>query len=139
MERSLSQPRHLHRRFAGCGQVSDYESWIGSGRAGSTAVMNEWQEFVKNQLRLQGADMIGPTLVCINVQPYDTTQAPERSDNAVNKPSRSRPSFRLRQFPCATLPAGNSQDTPADQPKARTAAVSKNGRFLGRPSKRMSS
>jgi hypothetical protein len=38
--------------------VSDYESWIGAGRAGSTAVMTEWQEFVKNQVRLQGADMI---------------------------------------------------------------------------------
>jgi len=44
-----------------------------------TAVMTEWQEFVKNQLRLQGANMIGPKLICINVQPYTTAQAPERS------------------------------------------------------------
>jgi hypothetical protein len=29
-------------------------------------MMTEWQEFVKNQLRLQGAEMIGPKLVCIN-------------------------------------------------------------------------
>jgi 60 kDa SS-A/Ro ribonucleoprotein len=49
------------------------------GRQGSTAVMTEWQEFVKNQLRLQGAGMIGPKLICINVQPYGTTQAPEPS------------------------------------------------------------
>jgi len=71
---------YLHRRYAGCVLVSDYESWIGSGRGGSTAVMTEWQEFVKNQLRLQGAEMIGPKLVCINLQPYATVQAPERSD-----------------------------------------------------------
>jgi 60 kDa SS-A/Ro ribonucleoprotein len=71
---------YLHRRFVGCVLVSDYESWIGTGRHGSTAVMTEWQEFVKNQLRLQGAEMIGPKLICINVQPYGTVQAPERSD-----------------------------------------------------------
>jgi hypothetical protein len=36
-----------------------------------TTVMTEWQGFVKNHLRLQGADMIGPNLICINVQPHD--------------------------------------------------------------------
>ena len=77
---AMANRNYLHRRFAGCVLVSDYESWIGTGRAGSTAVMTEWQEFVKNQLRLQGAEMIGPKLICINVQPYGTTQAPERSD-----------------------------------------------------------
>jgi 60 kDa SS-A/Ro ribonucleoprotein len=70
----------LHRRLAGCVSVSDCESWIGAGRHGSTVVITEGREFVKNQVRPQGDDMIGPKLVCINVQPYATTQAPERSD-----------------------------------------------------------
>ena len=42
------------RRFAGCVLVSDKESWIGTGRHGSTAVMTEWQQFVQNQVRLAG-------------------------------------------------------------------------------------
>ena len=42
--------------------------------------MAEWQEFVKNQVRLQDGDQTGPRLVCINLQPYVTTQASERSD-----------------------------------------------------------
>jgi 60 kDa SS-A/Ro ribonucleoprotein len=68
------------RKFAGCVLVSDNESWIGQGMCGSTGVMTEWQAFVKNQVRLQGGDYAGPKLVCINLQPYGTTQAPERSD-----------------------------------------------------------
>ena len=48
--------RYRNRRFAGCVLVSDKESWIGAGRHGSTAMMTEWQEFVKNQVRLQGRD-----------------------------------------------------------------------------------
>ncbi len=71
---------YLPRR--GAGGVLDRAPARGRGTAGAgaTAVMTEWQEFVKNQLRLQGAGMIGPKLVCINLQPYGTTQAPERSD-----------------------------------------------------------
>jgi 60 kDa SS-A/Ro ribonucleoprotein len=72
--------RYRHRAFAGCVLVSDSESWVGSGHHGSTAVMTEWQEFVKNQARLHGGGFPGPRLVCINIQPYATTQAPERSD-----------------------------------------------------------
>ncbi len=68
------------RAFAGCVLVSDTESWVGTGRYGSTGVMTEWQEFVKNQARLHGRDFAGPKLVCIDVQPYGTSQAPERSD-----------------------------------------------------------
>ena len=68
------------RTFAGCVLVSDTMSWIGAGRYGSTAVMTQWQEFVKNQVRLHGGDLAGPKLVCIDLQPYGTTQAPERSD-----------------------------------------------------------
>jgi 60 kDa SS-A/Ro ribonucleoprotein len=74
------------RKFVGCILVSDNESWVyrkqafGYGRAGSTGVMTEWQEFVKNQVRLQAGDETGPRLVCIDLQPYTTSQAPERSD-----------------------------------------------------------
>jgi len=38
------------------------------------------QAFVKNQVRLQDGDISGPKMICINIQPYGTTQAPERSD-----------------------------------------------------------
>lgn len=72
--------RLRERPFAGCVLVSDMESWIGNGRHGSTAVLTEWQAFVKNQVRLQGRDFTGPKLVCIDLQAYTTTQAPDRSD-----------------------------------------------------------
>jgi len=65
------------RKFAGCVLVSDNESWVGTGRYGSTGVMTEWQKFVKNQQRL-GSE--SPKLVCIDIQPYGSTQAPERAD-----------------------------------------------------------
>jgi 60 kDa SS-A/Ro ribonucleoprotein len=68
------------QRFAGCVLVSDMESWVGEGRHGSTAVMTQWQAFVSAQVRLHGSDYVGPKLVCINLQAYGTTQAPERSD-----------------------------------------------------------
>jgi 60 kDa SS-A/Ro ribonucleoprotein len=68
------------RRFSGCVLVSDNMSWVGEGRYGSTGVMTQWQEFVGNQVRLHGPDHTGPRLVCIDVQSYGTTQAPERSD-----------------------------------------------------------
>ena len=42
--------------------------------------MEEWQKFVQNQLRLGGHGIASPKLVCIDVQPYATTQAPDRSD-----------------------------------------------------------
>ncbi|HEV8058405.1 MAG TPA: TROVE domain-containing protein [Gemmataceae bacterium] len=71
---------YRNRRFAGCVLVSDQESWIGAGRHGSTATMTAWQDFVKSQVRLQARADAGPKLVCIDLQPYTTTQAPERSD-----------------------------------------------------------
>ena len=55
------------------------ESWIGAGRHGSTATMTAWQDFVKHQVRLHESDN-GPKLVCIDLQPHTTTQAPDRSD-----------------------------------------------------------
>ena len=42
--------------------------------------MTEWAQFVKNQVRLHGSGFAGPKLVCIDIQPYTTSQAPERSD-----------------------------------------------------------
>ena len=74
------------RRFAGVVLVSDTESWVYRHRAlaygarGATGVMTEWQEFVKNQMRLGGHDIPAPKLVCIDLQPYTTTQAPDRDD-----------------------------------------------------------
>ena len=65
------------RRFAGCVLVSDNESWVGTGRYGSTGVVTEWQQFVANQKRLGVTD---PKLVCIDIAPYGSTQASERDD-----------------------------------------------------------
>ena len=71
---------HRDRKFVGCVLVSDNQSWIGSGLQGSTPVMTAWKEFVKNQIRLNDRNYEGPKLACIDIQPYGTTQAPERSD-----------------------------------------------------------
>ncbi|QGQ23551.1 TROVE domain-containing protein [Gimesia benthica] len=65
------------RAFAGCVLVSDNESWVRQGRYGSTGVMTEWQRFIENQRRLGVTD---PKLVCIDIQPYGSSQAPERDD-----------------------------------------------------------
>ncbi|MGA2258283.1 MAG: TROVE domain-containing protein [Thermoguttaceae bacterium] len=77
---AAANAKFANRHFAGCVLVSDQESWVGAGRNGSTAVMTEWQTFVRNQVRLHGKDFAGPKLVCIDLQSYTTTQAPERSD-----------------------------------------------------------
>ncbi len=86
--------RFAHRRFAGAILVSDNESWVGTGRHGSTGVMTAWTSFVANQRKLavsrkalaSGSDVghqasvADPKLICIDIQPYQTTQAVERSD-----------------------------------------------------------
>ena len=78
--------KYRNRRFAGVVLVSDTESWVYRNRAfaygqrGATGVMTEWQEFVENQMRLGGRDIPAPKLVCIDLQPYTTTQAPDRDD-----------------------------------------------------------
>jgi len=77
---AAANSRYASRKFAGCVLVSDNESWVGTGRGGSTAVMTEWQAFVRNQVRLHGKDFAGPKLVCIDLQPNTSTQAPERAD-----------------------------------------------------------
>lgn len=69
-----------NRAFAGCVLVSDNESWVGTGRGGQTAVLTEWEKFVRNQRRVQGSAFTQPKLVCIDLQPYGTVQAPDRED-----------------------------------------------------------
>ncbi|MCA9197212.1 MAG: TROVE domain-containing protein [Planctomycetales bacterium] len=76
----LANQRYANRHFAGVILVSDNESWVGSGRYGSTGVMTQWQAFVKNQQRIGVHSNPQPKLVCIDIQPYGTTQAPERND-----------------------------------------------------------
>ncbi len=77
---------YTKRKFASVVLVSDNESWVYQGRPffydtnGATGVMTEWQQFVQNQVKLQGGDFMGPKLICIDLQPNQTTQAPERSD-----------------------------------------------------------
>ena len=70
---------YKQHKFAGCVLVSDMESWIGSGYYRSTGVMTEWESFLKNQKRLSGAT-VSPKLICMNLQAYTTTQAPDRED-----------------------------------------------------------
>jgi len=71
--------KHAKRKFAGVVLVSDNESWVGTGRHGSTGVMTAWEAFVTNQRKLAGKDA-NPKLVCIDLQPYQTVQACERAD-----------------------------------------------------------
>jgi len=71
--------KHAKRKFAGVVLVSDNESWVGTGRHGSTGVMTAWEAFVANQRKLAGMDA-NPKLVCIDLQPYQTVQACERAD-----------------------------------------------------------
>jgi 60 kDa SS-A/Ro ribonucleoprotein len=71
--------KHAKRKFAGIVLVSDNESWVGTGRHGSTGVMTAWETFVANQRKLGGKEA-NPKLVCIDLQPYQTVQACERAD-----------------------------------------------------------
>jgi len=52
--------------------VSDNQSWVDATRRGSTATMEEW-----NRLKRRNPDA---RLVCIDIQPYGTTQAQGRAD-----------------------------------------------------------
>ena len=62
------------RTFAGVVLVSDNESWVGAGRHQATAVLTEWRRFVDRQAQVGNPS---PKLVCIDLQPNTTTQAPE--------------------------------------------------------------
>ena len=63
------------RKGLSCSLQRAVQRWLNAA-----SVMTEWQLFVRNQVRLHGKDFAGPKLVCIDLQPYTTTQAPERSD-----------------------------------------------------------
>lgn len=52
--------------------VSDNESWVDQGRGRGTAMMAEWAEFRQRNPRAR--------LVCLDIQPNQTTQAAERDD-----------------------------------------------------------
>jgi 60 kDa SS-A/Ro ribonucleoprotein len=52
--------------------VSDNQSWVDATRIDSTATMREWER-LKNRCP-------GAKLVCIDLQPYGTTQAVSRKD-----------------------------------------------------------
>jgi 60 kDa SS-A/Ro ribonucleoprotein len=52
--------------------VSDNESWVDSRRSGATETLRQWEAFRERSPRAK--------LVCIDVAPGTTTQAPERDD-----------------------------------------------------------
>lgn len=52
--------------------VSDNQSWMDAKRHGATAMMQEWEAFKQRNPKAK--------LVCVDIQPYGTTQAAERHD-----------------------------------------------------------
>jgi 60 kDa SS-A/Ro ribonucleoprotein len=56
--------------------VSDNESWVDATRAGATATMREWE-------RLKNRNP-GAKLVCVDIQPYGTSQAPQGRADRLN-------------------------------------------------------
>lgn len=82
----ITVAKKLHRRLAGVVLVSDFESWVYQGRScfhgtnGSTGVLTEWELFLKNQFQRWGEKIPSPKLICIDLQPHGTIQAPERPD-----------------------------------------------------------
>jgi len=52
--------------------VSDNESWVDATRRGATASLREWEAFKRRNPKAK--------LVCVDIQPYGTTQAKERED-----------------------------------------------------------
>jgi 60 kDa SS-A/Ro ribonucleoprotein len=52
--------------------VSDNESWMDASRGRHTATVAEWSAFKRRNPRAR--------LVCVDIQPHATTQAPERDD-----------------------------------------------------------
>jgi 60 kDa SS-A/Ro ribonucleoprotein len=52
--------------------VSDNESWVDAQRHGATQTLREWEALKQRNPQAR--------LVCIDIQPYATTQAAERHD-----------------------------------------------------------
>lgn len=79
--------------------VSDNESWVDATRRGATATMQEWEAFKARNPKAK--------LVCIDIQPYATTQAQERSD-ILNVGGFSDQVFEvIAQFAKGTLGSGH--------------------------------
>ncbi|GAA4423846.1 TROVE domain-containing protein [Bremerella cremea] len=75
--------RYADRPFVGAVLLSDNESWVTtrpSYGTSQTEVMQQWQKFVGNQMKLRGHEIASPKLICIDLQPNKTTQAPDRKD-----------------------------------------------------------
>jgi len=72
--------RHSKRPLVGCVLVSDNQSWVTRGRPSfhpshftlPTSTLAEWQKFVTSARRHGITD---PKLVCIDIQPYGSSQA----------------------------------------------------------------
>lgn len=73
---NCSAPLALLNRHQAAGDlvvfVSDSESWLDAGRGRGTATMIEWNRFKQRNPQAR--------MVCIDIQPYGTTQAQERDD-----------------------------------------------------------
>ncbi|CAN5546460.1 TROVE domain-containing protein [soil metagenome] len=67
-------------KYAGCAVVSDNESWVGVGRGGQTKMLSAWEAFKNAQCNMKDRTLPKPKLVCIDIQPSTTMQAPERAD-----------------------------------------------------------
>lgn len=75
----VANQKYARRKFAGMVLVSDNQSWVGTGRHGSTGVMTAWEAFSSNQRKLS-RKAAPPKLINIDLQPYQTVQACERTD-----------------------------------------------------------
>lgn len=82
----LANQIHQQRKLAGVILVSDNESWVyagnafGTGHRGATGVTSEWNKFAETHRQLPGNAKTDPKLICIDLQPNQTTQAKDRRD-----------------------------------------------------------
>ena len=78
----FAREQYPSKRFGGCVLVSDNESWVDStglnGYQWQTGLLREWDRFARQQRSLAPSSQ--PKLVCIDVQPNWTLQAPDRRD-----------------------------------------------------------
>jgi len=72
--------KYANRSFAGVILVSDDQSWLSTtSTSGQTGVLQAWNAFVERQTQL-GNRFGKPKLVCLDLAPYTTVQAPDRED-----------------------------------------------------------
>lgn len=82
----LANREYTKRKLSGVILVSDNESWIyadrifGTGLHGATGVSSEWNKFAQTHRNLTGSAKTDPKLICIDLQPNQTTQAKDRRD-----------------------------------------------------------